>query len=277
MRAICLALLAAVIVAESAIPPAGAAQRRGRLPGPDCADRDFDRGRRHCETRQLTMPGGAPVEIDAGHNGGVWVRAADRADVAVAAHVLADAPTDAEARSIAEQVQVTATGGRVTATGPDTGGRRWWAVTFVVEVPPGTPVTAQARNGGVTLEDFTGEARLQSVNGPVNLRNVGGDIRGGTTNGPVTIELDGGAWIGSGLDMETRNGPVRIRVPEAFSANLELETVNGPVRIDHPGIPPQARTRRGGRESGRVTATLGSGGARIRATTVNGPVSVASR
>ena len=278
MRIICLALAVGALVTYTGMRPDASAQtRRARVAGPDCgSDSWWSGGDRVCDTRQLTMPGGAPVEVDGGRNGGVRVRAESRGDVAIEARVVAHADTEAAARALAKQVQVTATGGRISATGPEAGDHEWWAVNFIVAVPQGTPLTVNARNGGLTLEEFTGEAQLRAVNGPVSLRNVGGDIRGETTNGPVTIDLEGPAWSGAGLNMETRNGPVRIRVPEGYSAELELETVNGPVRIDYPGVPQPPRTRRG-RPSGRVVATLGSGGARIRATTVNGPVSISTR
>jgi hypothetical protein len=187
--------------------------------------------------------------------------------------------TEANARARAARVQVIASGGRVTATGPDSAADdNGWAVTFVVEVPHGTPVTLTAHNGPVALEDYNGQARLHAVNGPVRLVNVAGDIKGGTTNGPITVELEGAGWEGTGLDIETSNGPVTVRVPEHYSAQLEVGTVNGPIAIRHPGVPQPASARRGRRPtSGPIRATLGAGGPLIKATTVNGPVSVAAR
>jgi DUF4097 and DUF4098 domain-containing protein YvlB len=153
-------------------------------------------------------------------------------------------------------------------------------VSFEIEVPQGTPLTLNARNGAVALTRYAGEARLQAVNGPLRLVDVNGDIRGATSNGPVTVDLSGDRWEGAGLDVETRNGPVRISTPPGYSAELEVETVNGPLRVDDPSRaddPPAPRTRGFGRQPQRLATTLGSGGARIRATTVNGPVTVARR
>jgi hypothetical protein len=276
MRTICLALLALALTAESAALQPAAAQNRRRGFGDDCDQQWSARRDRVCETRTYTMPAGAPVDVDAGRNGGVLVRAANRADVSVEARVMAHGDTEADARARAAQVQIVATGGRVAATGPDVADDNWWAVTFVVEVPQGTPITLTTRNGPVALEDYSGQARLHAVNGPVRLVNVSGDIKGETTNGPVTVELEGVGWEGAGLDVETRNGPVTVRIPENYSAQLELDTVNGPIAVRHPGVPQPiaaGRTRR--QPGGPIRATLGSGGALIKATTVNGPVSVA--
>jgi hypothetical protein len=279
MRAICFTLLAAAILVQSGVlQPASAQGRRRGAFGDDCNQQWSSRRERVCETRTYTMPGGAPLDVDAGPNGGVLVRAANRADVSVEARIVTDAGSEAEARARAAEVQVTASGGRVTATGPQRSDDGSWSVSFLIEVPQATPVTLSARNGPVALEDYTGQARLHAVNGPLRLVNVGGDIKGETTNGPVTVELEGIGWQGTGLDVETRNGPVRMRVPEDYSAQLELSTVNGPIAVSHPGIPQPVFTRRGRRQpSGPFRATLGGGGPLVRATTVNGPVSVAVR
>ena len=90
------------------------------------------------------------------------------------------------------------------------------------------------RNGGITIQDFRGTATFQARNGGVSLTDVGGDIRGETTNGGLDIRLTGDRWEGAGLDVETRNGGVRMLVPERYSAELETRTVNGRVRIDFP-------------------------------------------
>jgi hypothetical protein len=58
-----------------------------------------------------------------------------------------------------------------------------------------------------------------------------------------------------------------MTMPEHYSAALETATVNGRISIDFP-ITVQGRI---GRE---LTTTLGSGGAKIRAVTTNGGVSI---
>ena len=43
----------------------------------------------------------------------------------------------------------------------------------------------------------------------------------------MDIDLDGTAWIGEGLDIETSNGGVKLALPENYSARLEARTENG--------------------------------------------------
>ncbi len=89
-------------------------------------------------------------------------------------------------------------------------------------------------------------------------------------NGGLNITLEGDRWNGPGLDVQTRNGGIRILVGERYSAQLETETINGRVRIGFP-ITVQGDLGR------HVVTTLGSGGARLRAVTTNGGVTIDRR
>jgi DUF4097 and DUF4098 domain-containing protein YvlB len=142
-----------------------------------------------------------------------------------------------------------------------------WSASFEVEVPRTALLTLHAQNGGISIEDFRGAAEFQTRNGGVSLRNVGGDIHGETTNGGVNVDLKGDRWDGTGLDVQTRNGGIRLRLPEHYSAELETGTTNGRINVDFP-IPVQGTVRR------HLTTTLGAGGARIRAITTNGGVTI---
>jgi hypothetical protein len=61
-----------------------------------------------------------------------------------------------------------------------------------------------------------------------------------------------------------------MTLPEHYSAALETGTTNGRVNIDFP-VTVQ------GRMSRHITTTLGAGGAKLRAITTNGGVSIRRR
>src|SRR5690606_18099859 len=111
--------------------------------------------------------------------------------------------------------------------------------------------------------------RFRAVNGGVRLDGIGGDVQGGTTNGGLTISLSGDTWEGEGLDVQTTNGGVRVRLPEDYSARLEAGAVNGGVDIDFP-VTVQGRIGR------NVSTTLGAGGPLLRIRTVNGGIKIGS-
>ena len=224
---------------------------------------------RACDVRESTMPAG-PLTVDAGRNGGIRVEGWDRNEIRVLAVVTANARREEDARQLASEVQVQTGSGRVSSTGPTTSGRQWWSVSYRINVPRQNDLELNANNGGINIDAVHGTIRFETTNGGVTLRNLGGDVRGETRNGGLNVTLTGDRWEGAGLDVETRNGGVRMLVPERYSAELETGTVNGRVRIDFPITVSGSLDR-------SLRTTLGSGGARVRAVTRNGGIRIERR
>jgi hypothetical protein len=225
---------------------------------------------RHCEERQETLGMATALDIDPGSNGGIRVRGGASSEVRLRSRISAYARTESRARELVSAVRIITAGGRVRADGPSTSGREHWSVSFDLDVPRDIRLRLNARNGGIHLTDFDGTADLRTVNGGLHISNAAGAVRGETTNGGGHVELSGTQWIGSGLDVQTRNGGVRMSLPAGYSAQLETGTVNGHVEIDFPITIQGSVTR-------RVTTTLGSGGPTIRAVTTNGGVRITRR
>ena len=232
-----------------------------------CAERYDNRRQHHCEVREEVVAGSSGLDIDPGSNGSVRVRGWRRSDVRLRTRVEGHAETDSRARELVSAVRVTAVDGRIRSDGVMTISDEHWSTSFYLDVPPKVSLAINTRNGGISLEEFSGAALLRAVNGAITLRQVGGDIKGQTQNGALRIELTGTRWDGAGLDVETRNGTVRLTLPPTYSAELETGTVHGRVEIDFPVLIHSGRQR-------RFTTTLGSGGPRIRAMTTNGSVIV---
>jgi DUF4097 and DUF4098 domain-containing protein YvlB len=221
--------------------------------------------------REDTIGGANPLDIDAGRNGGIRVHGWDRGDVLVRTRIESYADTDADARRLVAGVRVDTAGGRVRAEGPDTGNRdESWSVSFEINVPRNAMLTLNTNNGGISIDDFRGSAKFHAKNGGLVLTNVGGDLRGETTNGGVTVDVGGDHWDGAGLDVETRNGGIRLTLPKGFSAELEAGTTHGGISIDFP-ITVQGRIGR------HLETTLGAGGPKLRAMTTNGGVRIRQR
>jgi DUF4097 and DUF4098 domain-containing protein YvlB len=244
-------------------------QRFGRSPADWCSDAGSGDRASHCEVRDETISGANPLDVDAGRNGGISVRGWDRGDVLIRSRIVSTADSDAEARRTVASVRVETTGGRIRVDGPEMGEAQW-SVSFEIHVPRNGQLTLKTHNGGIAIDAFQGTAQFRAENGGVSLSNVGGDIHGATTNGGLNIDLTGDRWDGMGLDVETRNGGIRIAVPEIYSAELETATTNGRVNIDFPITVQGTITR-------RLTTTLGAGGAKVRAITTNGGVSIHRR
>jgi len=230
-----------------------------------CRDRGWDDDHyRACEVRESTMPAG-PLTVDAGRNGGIRVEGWDRNEIRVQAVVTANARREDDAKRLTTEVQLQAAGGRVSASGPSTGDREWWSVSYRIHVPRHTDLDLEANNGGVTIANVTGNIEFDTTNGGVRLTDLAGDVRGKTRNGGVTVTLGGERWDGAGIDVETSNGGVTLTIPANYSAELTTATVNGGFRTDFPlTIQGELSPRRG------FSATLGAGGPPVRVRTTNG-------
>lgn len=232
-----------------------------------CGDQGASSERaRFCEMRETTLAATGRLEVDGGANGGVSVKGWSKQNVLVRAKVEAQAESEAQAKSLVGQVRVLAAGSQVRAEGPDSARKQGgWSVSYEVFVPNRTDLELRAHNGGIHLEDVRGQIRFTTVNGGVHLARLAGAVRGQTTNGGLHIELNGNRWDGEELDASTTNGGVTMSIPEAYSARLETGTVNGGLVI---GFPVTAQ----GDMGKSLSVTLGSGGAPVRAKTINGGV-----
>jgi hypothetical protein len=225
-----------------------------------------------CEVREYTLQAGAgQLSVDAAPNGGIQVTGSSRADLVVQAKVTAWAESQPRAREIMSAVVVDAAPDRVSAEPPrglET--RESWSVSYRIAAPTQTSLELKTTNGGISIESVEGRIAFQTVNGGVKLAAVSGEVHGRTTNGGVEVDLTGPTWHGQGLDVQTSNGGVRLRVPENYSARLEAGTVNGGVSVDFP-ITLQGRINR------EIATDLGGGGPLIRVRTHNGGLKVTKK
>lgn len=189
--------------------------------------------------------------------------------MAVTLRIQATARNEADARALAEKVEVDARGGTVRVDGPSTHGRQYWNASLVIRVPRKTGMAASTVNGPLSVEGVSGTIELRSTNGPMFLADLSGDVRARVQNGPLSVELSGSRWEGKGLDAESVNGPVSLGIPDGYNAELETGTVNGPMETR---IPLTITIR--GRMRDRIRTTLGKGGAPVRVVTTNGPITI---
>ena len=267
-------LILCVLVAAATAATIGAVPLVPQQSSSDwCRDERWDDERQGvCEVREFTVAAASDgLNVDAAPNGGISVEGGPRSDINIQAKVMATAATEERARQIASGVRVEATAQRVSADGPRGLPRgESWYVSYRLAVPTQSSLSLRTTNGGISIRDVEGRVQFKTVNGGVKLSGMAGDVRGTTSNGGVDVELDGATWQGEGLDVETSNGGVRLRIPENYSAHLETGTVNGGFNIDFP-ITVQGRLDR------QVSADIGAGGPTIRVRTHNGGVKVTKR
>lgn len=141
------------------------------------------------------------------------------------------------------------------------------SVRFVVRVPDGTRVDLSTVNGGIEVREVSTEVRASTVNGSITARSAGGPIYAKTVNGSITVSM-GTLGNADDLEYETVNGSITLDLPANFGADLELSTVNGRVSTDFP------ITVSGTLSPRKLRGTVGDGRTRVRASTVNGSVTL---
>ncbi|MDQ3820083.1 MAG: hypothetical protein M3362_20730, partial [Acidobacteriota bacterium] len=221
----------------------------------------------HCEVKEQTINATA-LNVDGRTNGGISIKGWERGETLVRYRIQAYAQTQAEADSLASQIQVTTTGGQIHAEGPsqdnnaDRDGSNW-SVSYEIFVPRQTDLTLRTHNGGISVSDVRGRVQFDALNGGVSMNRLGGNVTGQTVNGGLSITLTGSTWEGEGLNVKTTNGGLSLSVPENYSAHLETGTVNGNISVN----PSIAQLERGAKE---LSVNLGSGGTNLRIYTTNG-------
>jgi hypothetical protein len=236
--------------------------------------RDAERGNRDrtfCDVREQSLPGIASLDVDTGGNGGIRVRGVSESTPRLRFRVVARAQNDRDAHDLVDSVRITTDGGRVRVDGPRTRNRESWSVDMEIEAPRALPLVLRTNNGGISIDNVASRTRFETTNGGVSLNDVSGDVHGSTVNGGITVALDGRRWDGAGLDVETTNGGIQMRLPAGYNAELRAETTNGGINIDFP------ITLRGRLSTRHIESTLGSGGSPVHVRTVNGGVTIASR
>jgi hypothetical protein len=226
---------------------------------------------RHCEVKEQTLAAtGGTLKVDGMQNGGIAVRGWERNEILLRYRIQTQAPTQAEADSLASQIRVAAAGGDVRAEGPERSRNAHWDVGYEIFVPRQTNLSLRTRNGGISILGVRGQIEFEAVNGGVALKHLGGNVKGETVNGGLAVELTGSTWEGEGLNVKTTNGGLSVSVPSNYSAHLETGTVNGGFVVS-PSIAEVTR------ETKQLSLNLGSGGTNLRIHTTNGGVSIRRR
>jgi len=140
------------------------------------------------------------------------------------------------------------------------------SVHFTVRVPDGVHVTLKTVNGGVTAEGLTGTVTANTVNGSITARSTGGPVHAKTVNGSIRATM--GALGRDDLRYETVNGGITLELPADANAELDLSTVNGGVSTDFPVTVQGTISRK------RLRGSVGDGGRLLKASTVNGGISL---
>jgi Putative adhesin len=235
------------------------------------------------EVREFTVPSSGSVTVDGGMNGGVSIIGGDRSDVFIRACVQTYGKTVEDSSALAKGITIQ-TGSVIKADGPSDAKNGWgenkgWGVSYRIYVPRNTNLKLTTHNGGIKISGVNGTMEFDALNGGIKLNDIAGNVKGRTVNGGIHVELAGKSWSGTGLDVQTTNGGVKITMPENYAAHVETGTVNGGFKSDIAGLAPppvDENQRKYGHRAVRINTDINGGGAPIRLITTNGGVKIST-
>ncbi|HEY0004855.1 MAG TPA: hypothetical protein VGB17_08585 [Pyrinomonadaceae bacterium] len=134
-----------------------------------------------------------------------------------------------------------------------------------LKLPRKVALTARGVNGAVKIGEVEGALKVHGINGRVELAQALDYTEVGGVNGPVNIAVD---RLGErGLKISGVNGSIELRLKEGINADLQAKGMNGGVRSELPDVVVEKDPERS-----KFSARIGSGGAPIAISGINGSV-----
>jgi hypothetical protein len=141
-------------------------------------------------------------------------------------------------------------------------------VDYAIRVPRGARLESiSSVNGQIRIQGVAGDIQASTVNGETQIRGAAGDLKLSTVNGQIEAEL---AALGRGqtVSFSAVNGQIDATLPAHADAEVTATTVNGGISSEFPALVVKKQFPLGRNLKG----TLGNGGARVHASTVNGGI-----
>ncbi len=132
-------------------------------------------------------------------------------------------------------------------------------------------VLARTDDGSIRFREMTGKVDVETGDGSVVVGGTLTHLRAKTGDGSVRIALEPGSRLEEDWVVETRDGSIEVRLPEAIDVAVDAVTTDGAVRSNYPGLTVERRDD--DEESRReLRGTLGTGGRTLRIRTGDGTI-----
>lgn len=122
-------------------------------------------------------------------------------------------------------------------------------------------------NGRLEIQDVSGKVHASCVNGRIQARNLQGHVDLNTVNGELDASVD--QLPSSGVKLSSVNGRLHVTLPSDANAEVEASTMSGNISDDF-GLQVNRHQYVGHSMHGQ----LGSGGALVKLSNVNGTIQI---
>jgi hypothetical protein len=237
---------------------------------------------------RLTLPQtSSTVSVEAAENGGVYVYGWDHQDFGVLNCKIALSDDSMTAERKLQLIKTSFEGGRLSVSGPDESD---WTSYLILHAPRSSSLSLKALNGPISISDLAGKVEVHSTNGPFAIKNSagiisadvmngpiayagnGGDVSLHAQNGPISVKLLGTNWNGKGLNAESMNGPMALKLPNNYASSVLVQT-----RGYSPFACAGCERAHKDFDDHNKSVQFGTGEPVVRLSTVNGPVSINER
>jgi DUF4097 and DUF4098 domain-containing protein YvlB len=141
------------------------------------------------------------------------------------------------------------------------------SVEYTVTVPRGVRLDEISLvNGALDVTGVTGEVRASCVNGRLEAKNLAGEAKLSTVNGRLEASFD--ELASNSVELNSVNGAIALTIPSDSNARIEANTVSGGIdndfglHVSHHFV------------GHNLEGELGSGGAHIHLSDVNGRIDI---
>jgi hypothetical protein len=224
------------------------------------------------EYRETILASSNSLTVDSKKNGEITVFGENRSDILVRACVQALAKTSEAATQLINGIRIEKGSNIYAEASSD---EKRWSVKYQIYVPHKIDLKLKANNGGISINSVDGDIEFETQNGNIMLVKLAGNVKGRIQNGNVSVKLSGTSWNGNGLDVETQNGGVSIKMDENYAANIETGTVNGGFSSEIDALKIEKKDgERYGWQTHRINKSINGGGEKIRIITTNGRIRI---
>jgi len=152
-------------------------------------------------------------------------------EVRVVATIRGQAPTEEEARELAEatEIRFETTGGRlaIKADTPKTSGGRSVSISYDIVVPRQTSVECGSASGSIKAVNLQGDVKASTASGSVACEAIrGGSVHMSTASG--SVRLSDGSELGS---CELRSSSGRVSAEQVQAERIRISSASGSVEL----------------------------------------------
>jgi hypothetical protein len=133
-------------------------------------------------------------------------------------------------------------------------------------------VMARTDDGSIRFREITGKVDVETGDGSVVVGGTLTHLRAKTGDGSVRVAVERGSKLEDDWTVETRDGSVEVRLPEAVDIEVDAVTSDGGIRSNYPGLTVERDDDDGDRSRRELRATLGAGGRTLRVRTGDGSI-----